>query len=109
MKAKYRVKNSLFMGRSTGDFALCVKGKVDALCGRPSFQAGIRLMRGGPSEVGKVALGLFYMKVPKMPKIKSFTTQPFDHSTTFIPGCAHRAWGFVEWTTVARKKVIHLP
>jgi len=36
------------------------------------------------------------MKVPKMPKIKSFTTQPFDHSTTFILRCAHRAWGFIE-------------
>jgi len=35
----------------------------------------------------------FYIK---MPKIKSFTTQPFDHSTTFILRCAHRAWGFVE-------------
>jgi len=35
-------------------------------------------------------------KVPKMPKIKSFTAQPFDHSTTFILRCAHRAWGFME-------------
>jgi len=48
---------------------------VDALFGRPSFQAGIRLMRGGPSEVGKVELGHI----------------------------------FVERTTVARKKGIHLP
>jgi len=30
-------KNSLFVGRSIGDFALCVKGKVDALYGGPSF------------------------------------------------------------------------
>ena len=51
-------KKFLFWSRSIGDFALCVKGKVDALCGRPSFQAGIRLMRGGPSEVGKRELVL---------------------------------------------------
>ncbi len=30
-------KNSLFWGRGIGYFALCVKGKVNALCGNPSF------------------------------------------------------------------------
>jgi hypothetical protein len=30
-------KKSLFWGRSIGDFGLCVKDEVDALCGRPSF------------------------------------------------------------------------
>ena len=50
-------KKFLFWGRSLGDFALCVKGKVDTLCGRLSFQAEIRSMRGRHSEVGKVELG----------------------------------------------------
>jgi hypothetical protein len=52
-------KNSLFLDRSIGDFALCVKGKVNALCGRSSFQVGIRLMRGGTSEMGKEELGSY--------------------------------------------------
>ena len=50
-------KNFLFWSRGMGDFALCVKGKVDALCGNPSFYLEIRLMRGGHSQVGKVELG----------------------------------------------------
>jgi len=51
------IRSPFFWSRSIGDFALCVNGKVYTSCGRPSFQAGVRLMRGGPSEVGKVELG----------------------------------------------------
>ena len=50
-------KKSLFLGWSVGDFALCVKGKADALCGRPSFWVEIRSLRRRNSEVGKVDLG----------------------------------------------------
>jgi len=53
VKLSWVDKNTLFSERSIGDFVLCVKGKVEALCGSPSYYLEIRLMRGGHSEVGK--------------------------------------------------------
>jgi len=55
---------------------------VDALFGRPSFQAGIRLMRGGPSEVGKVELGPYIRGKDDSCSKKGYTS-PLNSSPTF--------------------------
>lgn len=67
-------KNSLFGGRSVGDFAFCVKDEVEASPGSPPIYLESRLMKRTPLEVGVVDLGPYVREKDDSWLKKGYTT-----------------------------------